>query len=73
MQHEIYIQAKLAQLDQRRRQGDLQLLAQLPRRRSVLRRIAHTIGHTLVWSGSRLLAYGADLRPYSISTPFSNN
>lgn len=72
MQHEVYIQAKLAQLDQRRRQEELQLLAQLPRRGSLLRHLARTIGHTLVWSGSRLIAYGADLRPYSVSTPFSN-
>lgn len=73
MQHEIYIQAKLAQLDQRRQRGELRRLAQLPRRRSLLRRLARSIGHTLVWSGARLLAYGADLRSYSTATPFSNN
>lgn len=73
MQHEIYIQATLAQLDQRRQRGELRLLAQLPRRRSLLRHLARSIGHTLIWSGSRLLAYGADLRTYSASTPFSNH
>lgn len=60
MHREIYIQAKLNQVEQRRQQEALRQLAQLPRGRSLLRRVARMIGHALVWSGARLMAYDAE-------------